>query len=137
MADIKTKSSKKGTIKTINKQLVGMQRVKDRLVETKEKIQENTEQAEDNGTNYAINKISNTSQKVPYKMEQLNRYGKNNIKQTKENIIKANEKVKYIRKVASPYVQVALQPHESRKLNLVVPEKSFDFSYTIKNFEGF
>ena len=37
-----------------------------------------------------------------------------------------------IRKVASPHVQVALQPHESRKLNLVVPEKSSDFSYTIR-----
>ena len=36
-----------------------------------------------------------------------------------------------IRKVASPHVQVALQPHESKKLNLVVPEKSCDFSYTI------
>ena len=32
----------------------------------------------------------------------------------------------------SPHVQVALQPHESKKLNLVVPEKSCDFSYTIK-----
>jgi len=42
-------------------------------------------------------------------------------------------KYNHIRKVASPHVQVALQPHESKKLNLVVPEKSCDFSYTIKN----
>ena len=98
MADIKTKSSKKGTIKTINKQLVGTQRIKDRLVETKERVRENTEEKGENGTNYAMNKISNAGQKAPYKMEQLNRYGKNNIKQTKENIIKANEKVKYIKK---------------------------------------
>ena len=39
---------------------------------------------------------------------------------------------KNIRKVASPYVQVASQPHESKKLNLVAPEKSDDFSYTIR-----
>ena len=37
-----------------------------------------------------------------------------------------------IRKVASPDVQVASQPHESRKLNLVAPKKSCDFSYAIK-----
>ena len=89
MADIKTKSSKKGTIKTINKQLVGTQRIKDRLVETKERVRENTEEKGENGTNYAMNKISNASQKTPYKIEQLKRHGKNNIKQTKENIIKA------------------------------------------------
>ena len=36
-----------------------------------------------------------------------------------------------IRKVASPDVQVALQPHESKKLNLVTSEKSEDFSGVI------
>ncbi len=40
--------------------------------------------------------------------------------------------IEEIRKVASPDVQVASQPHESRKLNLVAPEKSSDFSYAIK-----
>ena len=39
---------------------------------------------------------------------------------------------KIIRKAASPNVQVAPQPHESMKLNLVAPEKSYDFSYAIK-----
>ena len=39
---------------------------------------------------------------------------------------------KNIRKVASPHVQVDSQPHESKKLNLVAPEKSDDFSYTIR-----
>jgi len=34
--------------------------------------------------------------------------------------------------VASPHVQVASQPHESKKLNLVAPEKSSDFSYANK-----
>ena len=29
-------------------------------------------------------------------------------------------------------MQVALQPHESKKLNLVAPEKSYDFSYAIR-----
>ena len=38
-----------------------------------------------------------------------------------------------ISKVASQYVQVALQPHKLRKLNLVTSEKSNDFSFVIKN----
>ena len=41
-----------------------------------------------------------------------------------------------IKKVASPHVQVALQPHKSKKLNLVVLEKSYDFSYTIRAGES-
>ncbi len=41
--------------------------------------------------------------------------------------------IEEIRKVASPNVQIASQSHESKKLNLVAPEKSCDFSYAIKN----
>lgn len=39
--------------------------------------------------------------------------------------------INLIRKATSPNVQIASQPHESRKLNLVASEKSNDFSYTI------
>ena len=35
--------------------------------------------------------------------------------------------LKEVRKVALPHVQIASQSHESRKLNLVAPEKSSDF----------
>ena len=34
--------------------------------------------------------------------------------------------------MTSSHVQVASQPHESKKLNLVAPEKSCDFSYAIR-----
>ena len=40
--------------------------------------------------------------------------------------------MEFIRKVTSSHVQVALQPHESKKLNLVALEKSDDFSYAIR-----
>lgn len=39
--------------------------------------------------------------------------------------------INLIRKATSPNVQIASQPHESRKFNLVASEKSNDFSYTI------
>ena len=41
---------------------------------------------------------------------------------------------KNIRKVASPHVQVASSPRESKKINLVASEKSSDFSCAIKEF---
>ena len=44
----------------------------------------------------------------------------------------ANENTPNIRKVASPYVQIASQSHVSKKLNLVSSEKSSDFSEEIK-----
>ena len=52
---------------------------------------------------------------------------------TGKNYIYHVKQGKIIRKVASLHVQVALQPHESKKLNLVATEKSCDFSYAIKN----
>ena len=42
-----------------------------------------------------------------------------------------------IRKVTSSDVQIASQSHESKKLNLVTPEKSKDFSYVIKRGDMF
>ena len=58
MADIKVKETKKGTIKTLDKATVGTQKIKNRIVETKERINEQTTQEENRvGTNYAIDKV--------------------------------------------------------------------------------
>ena len=56
-----------------------------------------------------------------------------------ENIVTQKEYIdniiiNLIKKATSPNVQLASQPHESRKLNLVALEKSNDFSYTINKF---
>ena len=52
-----------------------------------------------------------------------------NITNQKEYI--DNVIINLIRKVTLPNAQTALHPHESRNLNLVVTEKSNDFSSTI------
>ena len=58
MADIKVKESKKGTIKTLNKAVVGTEKIKNGVVQTKDKIKEETMQEENSsGTNYAIDKV--------------------------------------------------------------------------------
>lgn len=98
MLNIKVKESKKGTIKTINKSVVGTERMKNRIVETKEKINETNQNSENNSTNYAINKITTTTQNTPYTINKLNSLGKNNLKQTKENLNNINAKIKYAKK---------------------------------------
>ena len=62
MANIKVKQSKKGTVKTINKAVVGTEKMKDRLVQAKDKTKETyQEETSDNGTEYAI-KASNVKE---------------------------------------------------------------------------
>lgn len=98
MANIKVKESKKGTVKTLNKAVIGTEKMKNRIVETKEKINETNQNSEDNSTNYAINKITTTTQNTPYTINKLNSIGKNNFKQTKENFNNINSKIKYAKK---------------------------------------
>ena len=99
MADIKIKQSKKGTVKTINKAVVGTEKVKDRLVQVKDKTKETyQEETSDNGTEYAINKISNTTSNLPNDIYRLNKYGKRNFDKTVQNIQNVNQKLKTIKK---------------------------------------
>lgn len=102
MADIKVKESKKDTIKTINKAIVGTQKIKNRVSEAKEKVRENTEKEENtSGITYAVNKVSNQIKNTPYtikKLNQANNYGKENFTKTKENIKFAEQKIQYVQK---------------------------------------
>jgi len=59
MADIKVKQSKKGTIKTLNKNVIKVQKIKDNLVSAKEKTKETYEKDYNSGTDYATNRITN------------------------------------------------------------------------------
>lgn len=99
MIDIKIKESKKGTIKTLNKTVVETQKFKSRLIETKEKINENIQEDEKiSGTNYAINKITNSTKSSPYYIKKSNRIGKESYKKTKENLQIIKQKIKYAKK---------------------------------------
>ena len=98
MADIKVKESKKGTVKTINKAVVGTEKMKDRLVQAKDKTKETyQEETSDNGTEYAINKISKTASNLPNNVYRLNKYGKKNFDKTVQNIQNVNQKIKTIK----------------------------------------
>lgn len=96
MADIKTKDSKPKTIKTLNKAVVGTQNIKDNIVSTKEKINENTPNNNDeNNIEYGSNTITGASSITASTVAtKFNKYGKKSFEETKENIIKSKVKIK-------------------------------------------
>lgn len=96
MADIKTKDSKPKTIKTLNKAVVGTQNIKDNIVSTKEKINENTPNKNDeNNIEYGSNTITGASSITASTVStKFNKYGKKSFEETKDNIIKSKVKIK-------------------------------------------
>ncbi|MGN1337529.1 MAG: hypothetical protein ACI4WW_03550 [Candidatus Coprovivens sp.] len=96
MADIKTKDSKPKTIKTLNKAVVGTQNIKDNLVSTKEKINDNTQNKnEENNIEYGSNQITGASSITASAVAtKFNKYGKMSFEETKDNIIKSKVKIK-------------------------------------------
>ena len=96
MADIKTKDSKPRTIKTLNKAVVGTQNIKDNLVSTKEKINDNTQNKnEENNIEYGSNQITGASNITASAVAtKFNKYGKKSFEETKDNIIKSKVKIK-------------------------------------------
>ena len=99
MVDIKLKENKKGTIKTIDKVISDSQRIKKKIVETKDKINESTTKEENtSGTNYAINRVKNLNKKVADNTKKLREIKNKNINQTKEDIDIAKKDITHIKK---------------------------------------
>ena len=57
MADIKTKDSIKGTIRTLDKAAIAGQRMKQAYVQTKEKAEQSTHAQENRAEEYASNRV--------------------------------------------------------------------------------
>ena len=89
MADIKVKESKKGTIKTINKAVVGTQKIKNNVLDKNKEITENNRQEENiSATEYAIEKSKNAIKNVANATKQANKIGLQSFKQTRQNLQK-------------------------------------------------
>lgn len=97
MTNIKTKDLKPKTIKTLNKAVVGTQNIKDNIVSTKEKINENTpnKDSQENSIDYGSNKITGASNITASTITtKFNKYGKSSFNETKDNIVKSKVKIK-------------------------------------------
>ena len=94
MADIETRDAVKGTIKTIDKAAIASERMKSAYAKTKEKAEQGYYAEENSATEYAADKISHTADRVKDEgIHQFNKQGQKSVQTTKENIVKAKDKV--------------------------------------------
>ena len=86
MSDIKIKVKPQATIKSIDKSIVGVQKIKNNLVTTKEKINEITIDDNNNsGEEYAGRKVQNEISYATRKgIEKGNEIGKKSLKETQQ-----------------------------------------------------
>ena len=90
MADIKTRDTSKGTIKTINKAAVATERMKKAYVMTKDKAEHSTNASENSAEEYASDKIEAATDKTvhetAYRADKVGRWG---VRETRQNYQKA------------------------------------------------
>lgn len=93
MDDIKIKTKPISTIKKINKAKIGTQKLKENIVEIKERTNEAINE-EDNINEYGTNKISNINNKIINNIENsTEKIGNRSVKESYNNAIKLKEKV--------------------------------------------
>jgi hypothetical protein len=98
LADIKVKDIAKKGVKTINKAVVQIERFKDNIVRTKEKVEE-TVSNDINSNEYASNKIKfATDRAFDESVNQFNKQGQKSFMKTKENYQKSKAKIKQLKK---------------------------------------
>ncbi len=98
MQDIKIKGNQenKTPIKIVDRKAIYRQKLKDNIINIKEKSNYNTKENEDSSpSEYGINKITKkTDLAINKGLNDFNRYGKNSVKVTKQNIQKTGQKIK-------------------------------------------
>ena len=94
MADIKTRDAVKGTIKTLDKAAIASERMKSAYAKTKDKAEQGYYADENSPTEYAADRVSNTAHRVKDEgVHQFNKQGQKSVQITKENIVKAKDKI--------------------------------------------
>ncbi len=92
MADIKTKDSVKGAIKTIDKAAVAADRMRKAYIQTKEKAEHSTSAAEANAEEYASDRIEGGIDRASHEAAyQFDKQGRKGVEATKQNISKAKD----------------------------------------------
>ena len=94
MADIKTKDTKKGTIKAIDKASVATQRMKQTYIASKEKAENAVKTDGNSPEEYAGNRVENGIDKAAYDGTYLfDKAGRKGLKDTKDNYYKATDSI--------------------------------------------
>ena len=94
MADIKTRDAVKGTIKTIDKAAIATERMKSAYAKTKDKAEQGYYADESSATEYAADRLSYEADRIKDEgIHQFNKQGQKAVKETRENIGKAKDKI--------------------------------------------
>ena len=95
MADIKTKDSIKGTIRTLDKAAIAGQRMKQAYVQTKEKAEHSTHAQENSAEEYAADRVEGGIDRVTHEaVYQFDKQGRKGVETTKQNISKAKDGIR-------------------------------------------
>lgn len=95
MADIKIKKKSDIKIKKFDRAGIYTQKLKNNLVDVKEKTNNINNKEDDTPTEYGADKISNTTRTISNKgINNFNRYGQKSVRETKQNIDFAKERIK-------------------------------------------
>jgi len=94
MANIKTRDAVKGTIKTIDKAAIAGERMKSAYAKTKDKAEQGYYSEESSAAEYASDKVSYAADRIKDEgIHQFNKQGQKSVQTTKENVIKAKDKI--------------------------------------------
>lgn len=94
MAKIKTRDAVKGTIKTIDKAAIAAERMKSAYAKTKEKAEQGYYADESSAIEYASDKMSYAADRIKDEsIHQFNKQGQKSVRVTKDNIVKAKDKI--------------------------------------------
>lgn len=94
MANIKTRDAVKGTIKTIDKAAIAGERMKSAYAKTKDKAEQGYYAEESSATEYASDKVSYAADRIKDEgIHQFNKQGQKSVQTTKENVVKAKDKI--------------------------------------------
>lgn len=95
MADIKIRDVAKKGIKTIDKGVVATQKLKDNIVEVKEKANQTTQSKDESAYEYGSNRVNTiTAVSTNKAVKTFDKQGQKSLMKTKENIMKSKAKIK-------------------------------------------
>ncbi len=94
---IKVRNVIKGTIKTLDKNKVAVEKTKDNIVNIKNKSENAYNSSNTNPNVYAIDRLSSFNKSLPFNIKTINKTGNQSLKDTKNNIATIKRKVNSIK----------------------------------------
>lgn len=132
LADIKTKQKSNIKIKKFNKAQVYTQKLKNNIVNVKEKSDYTSNNNEESTpTEYGANQITEKTNILAHRSaNKFNEYGKKSVRETKENIEKTTQKIK--KKIQNRNIKRTIKTIKGKE-NVILKENTKNMKQTIKN----